>query len=111
MASLAGLDADEALRRYGLGRGVDRLDKDEATGKHYRLMIFAVAVPWNETEITVTVSVTAEPRVVRHARRFKAVAELIEGWRDAGRTETVTKVLPLAGPSTGYPSPEPGSAA
>jgi hypothetical protein len=84
MASLAGLDAQEALRRFELGSHTDRLANDESTGKQYRLMIYASTQPWDEAEIAVTVSVTAEPRIVRRARRFKFIAEFWEGWRDSG---------------------------
>ncbi len=103
LASLAELDAQEALRRFQPGRHTDQLAIDEPTGKHYRLMIYASPQPWDEAEIALTVSVTAEPRIVRRARRLKVVAEFWEGWRDAKRTSMVTKVLPLAGTNTREP--------
>jgi hypothetical protein len=90
--SLESLGAAEALAGFTVGDGhVDEVVTDERTGKSFRRMIFAS--PMGESGVALTVTVSPEPGVVRHARRLKLIAELAEGWRHARETGQSTRLL------------------
>jgi hypothetical protein len=93
MRSFESLEAAEVLERFGIQEHqvVDELVTDELTGMPCRRIVFATSV--GEHEVHLTVAVSPEPAIVRPASRFKAVAELVAGWRGAAETADCTKVL------------------
>jgi hypothetical protein len=86
--TLDGLDVPsgaEALRRYGDARAGGPgwsvgTAVDDATGLPYRLDIFATRIGG---EVVLSVGVWPLPEIVRPARRFRFVSDLIEGSRNA----------------------------
>jgi hypothetical protein len=92
MQSLESLDASEALTRFRIDEcHVDELATDEFTGKPFRRMIYASQL--GEDRVLLSVAVSPEPRIVRSARRFRLVAEFIEGWKGARETGQSTRLL------------------
>jgi hypothetical protein len=89
MQSLESLGASEALARFE--HHVDDVVTDDLTGKPFRRIIFATAA--GEHDVYLTVSVSPEPVIVRRARRFRLLAEFVEGWRGATETRQTTKVI------------------
>jgi hypothetical protein len=92
MRSFESLDAQAALARFKLGEGVvNDVATDEATGKAFHRTLYAIQRPDGVVELTVSVS--PEPHIVRHARRFREIADFIEGWRGARESALTTKEL------------------
>jgi hypothetical protein len=85
MRSVDSLDAEGALARFTSG-AID-VAADDLTGKPFRRVIAAHSIG-NEVVI-LTVVVTAEPRLVRRARRFKWIAALFARNPSMGQTSTV----------------------
>jgi hypothetical protein len=81
LTSLATITPAEALRRFGVGSAHVEVMTDESTGKPYHQIITALGTP--ENGVHLSVSVSAEPQVVRPARRLKLIAQFIDGWRTA----------------------------
>ena len=94
MQSLAGLDAAEALRRFRAGENdKGEVSTDEVTGKPFRRSISVRSV--GDEGVLLWVAISAEPYIVRRARRFKFIAGLIEGRRNAP-AGVAFKWLPVA---------------
>lgn len=80
MHSLDSLDADSALERFA--RPLIEFATDETTGKQFRQVIHAC--PFG-ADVSLVVVVTSEPRLVRRARRFKWIGDiLLSNARDFG---------------------------
>jgi hypothetical protein len=93
LEAIGDVDAAEALRRFG-GSHVARLEIDEVRSKPYHCMTFASRLP--DDRVALWVSVTPEPHTVRCARRFQALARLIEGWRYARSGASSHRLIPTA---------------
>lgn len=92
MRSFELLNATEALTRFKIGESdVDEVVTDETTGRMFRRTIYAT--PIGERQVDLTVAVSPEPRIVRRARRFKLIADLIEGWRYGQEFALSSRVL------------------
>ena len=89
MQSFESRGASEALARFE--HHVDEVVTDDLTGKPFRRIIFATAA--GKHAVHLTVSVSPEPATVRRARRFRSVAQFVEGWRGASETRMTTKVI------------------
>ena len=89
MQSLGPLSATEALARFG--RHVDEVTTDELTGTRFRRIIFATTA--GDDAVHLTVSVSPEPVAARRARRFKLIADFMEGWRGARESREATRVI------------------
>jgi hypothetical protein len=85
--SLGDISAADAMSRFDVAKAyVDEIAVDEVSGLPFRRMVFASRLP--DGGVMLTVSVDPEPQLVRHARRFKFLANFLEGWR-GGRTSGV----------------------
>ena len=94
LRSLDSLYAGEALARYDIRghRVAGEVLTDEATGKPFHRDIWAYETG---DEVVLVVAISPEPRVVRHARRFKLLNDWIEGWRSSRESVLSHKVLRL----------------
>lgn len=93
MESLVGVDAAEALRRFRAGKThTDEVSTDDVTGKPFRRVI--AALPVGDEAVLLGVTISAEPRIVRRARRLKRIADVIEGWR-GGPAGVAARMLPV----------------
>jgi hypothetical protein len=77
MRSIDTRNTDTVLATFKIP--LDEIAADETTGKQFRRIIHALPVG---DVVTLLVVVLPEPRLVRHARRFKWISDFVTAHRD-----------------------------